>query len=533
MKKQLVGLGISILSLGSFNYALAQDLESLLEGKGEDSAVQPSQQTRLSFAVSTLLDKVTSEQRVFLRYIEAQQWNKALLQFQPAFAGTAFERTANATALEALIKIKAGLEVSGLEQVLQVAEPKKIHSEILHSLKDSVKEDAFVWEIVQGNWNSQWTEVFGRGAEVRTRLKQITLKTDLEVLKDMASKTPANTRERALIDWQLALSYALNDKADEAAKVLAALLKNTKSPISQDLVNVTAGRLLFQNGYFDAAIRYYEKVEKKSDYWLDAQEELAWSYLRKGQPQNALAVSKTLMNPALKGFVGAESYFVSSLGHLKVCDYPQVIEALTVFPKHFRQRAVDLAALSKGEKQELVNKLIAKMKAGSVSWEQLGKDAHALPRMVNRDHKLNQLLKVQVAFEKEALAAERLYSESLALTGLQGKFEILKNNLGLRVQNSVSASVARVQNMADLEVKDIKRILDKLHIVEAEVIQQVDMAGKLTKHAATQMDVKKGETGAKRADALRFPASSEIWFDELSNFKVDVKKGCQSIKRSM
>ncbi len=35
-------------------------------------------------------------------------------------------------------------------------------------------------------------------------------------------------------------------------------------------------------------------------------------------------------------------------------------------------------------------------------------------------------------------------------------------------------------------------------------------------------DVKKGSTGEQSKDVLRFPASEEVWFDEISNFKVDV-----------
>lgn len=530
MKKALL-LGTLVGSLFCPMGAHAQDLESLLEGKTTEANPVLSQQTRLSFAISSLLPQLSAEQRVFLRYIEAQQWSKALLQFQPAFAGTAFEKTQDAIALEALLKIRTGLEISGLEQVFMVKEPKKVHSEIMHSLRESMPETSMAWEVAQIQWAPAWSEIFGRGAEVRTRLKSVSLKSDLATLQDMASKTPLNTRERALIDWQLALSYALNDQADNAAKVLGQLLKNDKSPISQDLINLTAGRLLFQNGYFDAAVKYYEKIAKKSDYWIDAQEELAWSYLRRGQPQNALAVSETLMNPALKGYVGSEAYFVSSLGHLKVCDYPQVFDTLVTFPKQFRTRTLELSKVSQGERKDLVAGLLTKMKKGSVTWEQLGKDAHVLPRMVNRDHKLIQLLKVQTAMEKEAAAADKLYAESLALTGLQGKFDTLKKNLDLRVQNASSATVQRVQDMASMEVKEIKRILDKLHIVEAELIQQVDMAGRITKFASQNADVKKGDTGVKTAGALVFPASKEVWFDELSNYKVDVKKGCQAIKR--
>lgn len=523
---------ISALLVGFSSQVMASDLESLLDGKSsENNAVTMNQPTRLSSSISALLTKQTAEQRIFIRHLESQAWNKALLQWNSAFGATSFERTETATALLGLLKFKSGLEVSGLEHLFKVSSSKKINSEVLQIWRETAGETNPAWEIAQVQWNDSWTEVFGRGAEVRHKIRNISLKADVATLKDIASKTPANTRERALVDWQLALSQALNDQADQAAIVLAQLLKNPMSPISLDLVNLTAGRLLFQNGYFDAAIKYYEKIGKKSDYWLESQEELAWSYLRKGEPQNAIAISKTLVNPSFVGQVGAESYFVDSLGHIKVCDYPKVMESLLAFPKLFKNRSIELNKLAAGEKPELITSTLAKLKTKAMTWEALGKDAHSLPLSVNRDQRLQQLLKTQIAFEKEAVASESLYAQSLAMTGYQGQFDELKNTIKARESNAQAASAQRIRDLAKAEVLETKRILDKMHIVEAELIQQVDVAARLVDFKEKNVDMKKGVTGSNKSDALVFPAEKEVWFDELSNYRVDVKKGCQSLKR--
>ncbi|MNL47776.1 hypothetical protein D3C87_1705820 [compost metagenome] len=39
-------------------------------------------------------------------------------------------------------------------------------------------------------------------------------------------------------------------------------------------------------------------------------------------------------------------------------------------------------------------------------------------------------------------------------------------------------------------------------------------------------ELKKGTTGSSDKFAMSFGNSNEVWFDELSNFKVDIKKGC-------
>ncbi|MNT86287.1 hypothetical protein D3C72_2265570 [compost metagenome] len=67
--------------------------------------------------------------------------------------------------------------------------------------------------------------------------------------------------------------------------------------------------------------------------------------------------------------------------------------------------------------------------------------------------------------------------------------------------------------------------MQRLRIVEVEMIQQVDSAGKLFKNAPAAQ-AKMGSTGSSSKHAMNFANDSEIWFDELSNYKVNVKKGC-------
>jgi hypothetical protein len=94
----------------------------------------------------------------------------------------------------------------------------------------------------------------------------------------------------------------------------------------------------------------------------------------------------------------------------------------------------------------------------------------------------------------------------------------------------LSDGFARVKELAKEEVFETKEILHKLHIVEAEVIQQVSLADKIAKNAKGTNE-KKGVTGYKgTADAMKYPAEDEVWFDEISNYRIDIKKAC-TVKR--
>lgn len=537
MKRALYLASALALALTSPAFA-AEDLESLLDGGSKPSAGAAEVKTarEQSFLVDTLRSlqdgRPTSEQNAFFRLLEQAQWDKALLQYQSAFGGTAFDRSANGQALRALLKFKSGLTTTGLEELFATREPKKIHFHLLSLFKEAANENHPAWKIALLSWNDAWTEIFGLNYEVKAKTRQVTQKQGIKDLEALSKRAPTDSVERALVEWNLALAYSLGDQPDQAAKIMAALLKTKNSPVSQDLLNLTAARLLFQNGYFDASIRYYNKIPKGSDYWLDAQEEAAWSFIRKGEPQNALAITQTLVNPVFKGQVGAESYFVRALAQLKVCDYPGVVKSLQAFPEQFKGRTEALKKLAQEPETPAVTRVINEVRTRQVKWEELGKDSQGLPRQITRDQRLRELSKAQADLEREAKVAEELYAKSLAQTGLQASFENLKQSLMGRARMAKSATLARVQEMAKNEVEDTRKILAKMHIVEAEVLQQTSLADKLAKAKATGGgDVKVGTTGSSSQDVMKFPvANNEVWFDELSNYKVDVKKACQ-VKR--
>jgi tetratricopeptide (TPR) repeat protein len=321
------------------------------------------------------------------------------------------------------------------------------------------------------------------------------------------------------------IAYSLKDQSDQAAKLLAQLMKNPKAAVSSDLMQLTAARMLFQNGYFDPSIKYYEKIPKASPYWTEAQEEMGWAYIRKGQPNNALALSQSLVQAGFNYQVSPETYFVRSLSQLKMCDYTGVMGSLNEFPQRFKERTKALEKLSQDSATAEVANGIETLKTRKVGIQDLGKIAKMLPRRFSQDQKLFELAQSQMHLESEVKNAEKL------LTAPQPVFENIKTAVLQQMQSVKTASYDRVKELARDEVTETKEILRKLHIVEAEVIQQVSFADKIAKNAVDKGDEKKGVTGYKGvAQTVSFPAEKEVWVDELSNYRLDVKKAC-TVKR--
>lgn len=537
------------ISLASSSKVFAEDLESLFkdepakaEPKNKDSAkskkgvnssnsldekIATKVMTPLTLAVYELLGKRTSEQNIFIRYLESEDWQRSLLQFSPAFEGTAFQRSNDGRALLGLLQFKTGLKISGVETLFLASNPKEIHAEIVKEWKKVLSPDSHLWQVVQVSWQDSWAGIFGENPKVTLALREARETQDIATLLKLSSKLSENSSAQNQVNWQLVLAYSMNDEADKAGKILAKMMKSESTPISKDLMNITAARMLYQNGYFDSAIKLYEKVDKASDYWPEAQEEIAWSYIRKGEPQNAMAVTNGLVKPAVASIVGPETYFIHSLSQMKVCNYTGVAESLDQFSKVFKKRTLELNQLASASNTAPIEKVIDLMKTKEISYKDIGAQGVKFPTLISRDTVISDLAKSQKILEDESVAADKVYAQSLEQTGLQGRFEKLKNDVNQRAFRAKTASIQRVRDLAKNEVEETRSVLKKMHIIEAEILQQTMIADKIAKNAGTAAE-KNGTTGAKGDEVVKFPNETEFWFDEISNYKIDVKKPCVS-----
>jgi hypothetical protein len=333
----------------------------------------------------------------------------------------------------------------------------------------------------------------------------------------------------------------VNVNNSAAAKKLAALMQASQAlkspPVSFDLMNLTAARLLYQAGYLDAAKKYYEKVTKSSDDWFDAQEELAWTELRKGEAQNALAITRSLVIPAFLPLISPEAVFAKSLAHLKVCDYPEVAKALQLFRDTFKERSKLLMALSDSGNTPAVDAFVTRMKANRrLQITDFGAEAAKLPRFVARDEILGRAIQLDREFEAESSKFKELYGRSVtggtAKVGFQGRLEQVRRELETRSRGARAAVYLRIKALARDELDEISQVLTKMHIVEAELLQQVAMSDRVIKSTeGTKVAEKKGTTGTRDRDRVVFPDDGETWFDEVSHYQVDLKKGCQVGKK--
>lgn len=536
MKKTIL-LTLCILSFGAH---AEDDVLSILGGdSGKPKSEQEIKQQKgaETSPFKALFPKTTAEQNILFSLMQNGEFEKALLQYFEAFGKTSDHKTANGQALLVYLFLKNGMTVFGVETLFSQVDPTKLSKVLAEPLREMLHDNHTVWKLARIQWAPGWTPIFSPSVEVQVKSNKVFSAKDVEELKNIIKASAPGTRDRAAIQWQLVLSLAMAGDTVTAAKLLNSLMTTPENPVGQDLMNMTAARMLFENGYMDAAVKYYKKIPTKSEFWLDAQEEMGWSYLRKGEPQNTLAVTEGILIPELQYIVGSETVFLRSLGQLKVCDYPGVLKTLAMFRERFKPKTAEMLKLAQEASTPVVKEFIAKTKKQRLKTTELGRMAASLPRLVARDESLYKAVVLEREYEREAEIAMGIYGRSLAngtsKVGFQGDIEIFKKAIEGQLNGARNASLARMKVLASEEIADIHRLLQKMHIVEAEVLQQALTAQKVVQATKDSKTIEKmGTTVAESKDQITFPAENgQVWFDEIGKYKVDVVKGCQAVKK--
>src|SRR5262245_11861275 len=93
-----------------------------------------------------------------------------------------------------------------------------------------------------------------------------------------AGSHAAKSNVSAQANLDQALQLAIQNKTTAAKQILQKLMDS--GSIDKSILHLNIGRIEYQNGKFKEAIASYEKVNKNSDYWMEALEEKAWAHLR-------------------------------------------------------------------------------------------------------------------------------------------------------------------------------------------------------------------------------------------------------------
>ena len=498
-------LTAAVLSVGLLMPAFAEeeDIVGLL-GTGEEQGPALSDQAE----IRSLFNYPTTEERILLEFYAQKKWSNALFQMA-SLNKQKKNPSATDQALWSLMLAKNKLYVEAIENLFTVKEPTQINALIMQIFKKDAPASLAAWRGANVKWDRKWDAILGDEYQKAVFEKDYLFAHNEAQLKKLLEEVKNNAALTAMFEWQLAIRLAMRDDVAGAAQIFSKVKSQRNRFTTEDLLHLDTARVLYQKGYLEPAIAYYKKVSKASPYWTDAQEEMGWSYVRKGEPQNAIATSMSLMAAPIADLVRPSAYVLHSMTQLKVCDYKGVAETFEKFRKQERPRA-----------EFLMNKQYTISNA---------------PHGAKQDGILLSSQTIEKAFLQEADAAKNLFESSLSQSsdqvGFQGQWQELQRKVQNRAHNAQQATQARLKVLADRELNEIQEALKKLHIIEAEWLQQISAQGVMVTTAQNLTEKKKGTTGSKSRDKVWFPMDGELWFDEISNYKVDLEKGCSKLKR--
>ncbi len=298
-----------------------------------------------------------------------------------------------------------------------------------------------------------------------------------------------------------AIKFVNQKEPLRALSIFNSLLRQKSSSIGSDILQMDIGRIYFQMGDLDRAIEAYEGISKKSEFWLEAQEERAHAYGRQKNYDKVISVLTTVMSPVFDGEIGPEPYFVAGITYFKICDYGAIFKISDQYKTRFKPRVHALAELlNKGTSPQLET-VLNRLDQKDYTLQTVSSEGRVLPRNFLRDG----LIKTRIADRKLAL----------------------KNGEATKADALRRLTVSRMMELTKLELNEIQDTTQKLNILEAEIIQRIHNFEN-NKNRPVQGDLAKSS-----ANVLTFPVNDESWIDELDSFRAQVKGCPESKKRNL
>ncbi len=250
-------------------------------------------------------------------------------------------------------------------------------------------------------------------------------------------------------------------------------------------LTMAKARILFQQGDLAASEKTYMQIPQTSEYWFESLEERAHIHGRRKEYSKAIELLKTVMAAPFENVVGPEHFFVASLTSLRTCDYSGVFRTNEKFKDRFLSRTNRLKEIvaTNLNADPFLNELLLRInKNKGITFEVVGSLSTDLPRNLHRDQKVIHLAQTEPSDLRDRALREQ------------------------------------IQSLARRELKEIESVTNKLHLIEAEVIEGLYLVEERSKNREKQGTI----LGEKYA--LKFPVNDEVWLDELNAYSAQIEK---------
>ena len=274
-----------------------------------------------------------------------------------------------------------------------------------------------------------------------------------------------------------------------------------------------------------AAVKYWNRVDVASEYWLDALFEQSWAYFMAGDYPHALGNIHTIEAPYFPNSFYPEADILKAVISFTICQYEDATTIVARMKKKYEPIKKDLEAILnrfKGEgSEEAFFRFMKEVREGKAN---LSPTVRPIVEIALSDRQLLRNLEyVRVLDEEEARFKKA--PASFKNSPLGGDVtDALGLARDLAIRNAGTLARERYQrNLDELNehLRDASKILIDITAAERNKLDQQVVSGQLSKEEAQTYGVVKPDD-----EHVLWPFNGEYWRDELGFYRQVVTSKC-------
>ena len=354
----------------------------------------------------------------------------------------------------------------------------------------------------------------------RHQLRRGNLGTALGILMMVEEGTPVFAHAMALRGVVLANQGRHADAVTPLVTAQATARQAADFPEADrfdDVVELNIARTYYGAGNWTQAIEWFNRVDRKSEYWAQAQFERAWAHFRNDDMQQALAALHTHDTPFFDGWYWPEADLLRAYALFTLCKFGSATAEINEFVETYTPVSEALGS-QLGALDE------AAAFADARTFVEGG--TPKLPPMMLRDFRHDDRFAEAVAGTDKAKEELAKLAKMTDRPFVRAAREWVTDRRDERVAEEGArvldrARKARAELSQTLQAAEITRV-DMLQM-QAEMYERATETGKLD--FGDQIGKLRNLRKARKGYRV-WPYQGEVWADELGWFTVDARADC-------
>jgi hypothetical protein len=274
-----------------------------------------------------------------------------------------------------------------------------------------------------------------------------------------------------------------------------------------------------------AAVKYWNKVDVASEYWLDALFEESWAYFMAGDYSHALGNIHTIQSPYFPNSYYPEADILKAVIYFANCQYDDAMIIVAQFKAKYEPIREELTKIlekfKKGTNQEeAFYKFLKEVREGKAD---LNPKIKAIVETSLSDRQLLRNLEYIRVLDEENKRFDKAPSSFKGSKAAEQVKDSLHDARELAVRNAGDLARGRYQrNLDELNerIRDSQKILIDITAAQRNQLDQAI--------AGAQVTQQEGEVNIVKPDEehVIWPFNGEYWRDELGFYRQTIRSKC-------